>query len=90
MSNIAQPVPTLLKEVKHGKGQYAKRLENNRRLLLWALRYVQTNTDDLYQCHVDPQGNINDAEAKLEIRRCRKWCALVRSFASAKESDAKR
>lgn len=84
MSNIALPPPKLLKEVKHGKGQYAKRLENTRRLLEWALKYVQTNTDDLYQCHVDPQGHIRDAEAKVEINRCRKWCALVRPHTSAK------
>lgn len=84
MSNIAKPVPALLKEVKHGKGQYAKRLENNRRLLQWAIDYVQTNTDDLYHCHVDPQGKIRDAEAKIEIRRCRKWCALARSSQTAK------
>lgn len=87
MSNIAKPAPALLKEVKHGAGQYAKRLENNRRLLAWALEYVQANTDDLYQCHVDPQGKILDAEAKLEIRRCRKWCALARSFTAAKDSQ---
>jgi hypothetical protein len=87
MSNIAKPVPALLKEVKHGKSQYAKRLENNRRLLRWAVQYMAVATDDLIACHREQLGRIADPEVRVEIRRCEKWLALARaSLQSAKES----
>lgn len=87
MSNIAPPVPALLKEVKHGEGQYAKRLENDRRLLLWAIRYMAVAVDDLIVCNSAPSGKIIGADVKIEIRRCQKWLALARAAQSAKACD---
>lgn len=49
MSNIAPPVPTLLKRRDRGKGMYNTRLENDRRLLAWALEYIQIATEDLHR-----------------------------------------
>lgn len=84
MSNIAPPVPTLLKEVKRGKGQYAKRLENNRRLLQWAIDYMHVAVGDLIVCNRNPGGGFDDPDIKVEIRCCQKWLALARTSQSAK------
>lgn len=79
MSNIAPPLPKLLKEVKHGKGQYAKRLENKDRLLQWAIRYVDVAAGDLIATNRRPSGGFDDPEVRVEIRRLQKWLALARA-----------
>jgi len=79
MSNIAPPIPKLLREVKHGKGQYAKRLENRDRLLRWAVKYIDTACADLIVCHSDPDGGIRDREVQVEIGRLKRWMALARA-----------
>jgi hypothetical protein len=79
MSNIAPPVPKMLKRRDRGKGLYNTRLENDRRLLRWALEYLQTATDDLQRSHQLSNGTILGGEIQVEIRRCRKWIALART-----------
>ena len=82
MSNIAPPLPKLLKEVKHGKGQYAKRLENKDRLLRWAVKYIDTACSDLINSHSEPDGGIKDRDIQVEIGRLKKWLSLARATAS--------
>jgi hypothetical protein len=82
MSNIAPPIPALLKEVKHGKGQYAKRLENKDRLLRWAIEYLDTTTNYLIACNREPSGKF-EPNVKVEIQRCQKWLKLARASQSS-------
>lgn len=79
MSNIAPALPKLLKEVKHGKGQYAKRLENRDRLLRWAVKYIDVACSDLIVSHREPDGGIKDQEVRVEIRRLQKWMSMARA-----------
>jgi hypothetical protein len=82
MSNIAPPLPKLLKEVNHGKGQYTKRLENKDRLLRWAINYMHVAVGDLIVCNRDPSGRIADPETKVEIQRCQKFLKMARAATS--------
>ena len=79
MSNIAPTLPKLLKEVKHGKGQYAKRLENRERLLRWAVKYIDVACTDLILSHSDQDGGIKDREVQVEIGRLKRWMEMARS-----------
>jgi hypothetical protein len=79
VSNTAPPVPKLLKEVKHGNGQYAKRIENRDRLLRWAVQYIDVTCTDLIRCHSDSDGGIKDREVQVEISRLKRWMAMARS-----------
>lgn len=79
VSNIAPPIPALLKEVSRGKGQFAKRLENKDRLLRWAIKYIDTACWDLVHSHSDPDGGIKDREVQVEIGRLKKWLSIARA-----------
>lgn len=87
MSNIAPPIPALLKEVARGKGQFAKRLENKDRLLRWAIEYIDTACWDLVHSHSDPDGGIKDREVQVEIGRLKKWLSIARATSNPSGND---
>jgi hypothetical protein len=88
VSNIAPPIPALLKEVARGKGQFAKRLENKDRLLRWAIEYVDTVCSDLIASYSDSDGGIKDREVQVEIGRLKKWMSMTRATSNP-EGNAK-
>lgn len=78
MSNIAPPIPRLLSTVDRGKGLYTKRIENDARLLRWAILYLEKNTKWFKDNHTDGAGFIPERAVRIEIQRCEKWLQLAR------------
>ena len=51
-----------------------------RRLLAWAVEYVERENKILEECHTIPGGHIDDIDVSIELKDSRRWLNEARAI----------